>query len=415
MNSAFLDMTLSKYISTVVALLALIVSSISLYFSLIVPHRKKRRIDLFCEVRQYLKDNIPKIIKKSLIIHSKYIPYHDLPIITKKEWIFDKPQLLEFAIKLDAEKNEPPSITKALKKTRHYWPEKRYSQTIGIFDKPRNWYNGLSYRLLEVSIDDNNTNCQNHKYSGAKYWDMYDTTEVLFYEAALMHLRSHGNTIIGPYRKFLKSPFNLNLRCAIPGIDTLTIRQGNDSSSFYIQQRDASNVASAFNTLGIVPAGEFQPSDDNHDLFSQDFNLWFSILREYVEELLGVEDLRNQPGAPIDYERTEPYALIHKAYQEKQIQVYMLGLGLHPVTWKPTIFTTALFKEDVFDKLFNKIVIENKEGILQLKKRGHVIEGLPFNEETVFYYINNDNVLPVARAGLALAWKFKKEMSIVPY
>jgi hypothetical protein len=149
---------------------------------------------------------------------------------------------------------------------------------------------------------------------------------------------------------------------------------------------------------------------------SEDFDLWKSIIREYVEEFLGEDDARDRNGAPIDYVNTPPYCHLQIAYRNQQIIPYLLGVGLDPVTWKPTILTTCVIKSDAFDELFSNMVSKNREGILELQDRKRrqsgVFKGLPFDEKTIQSYTANSSVLPAARAGLALAWQFREQLGI---
>jgi hypothetical protein len=253
-------------------------------------------------------------------------------------------------------------------------------------------------------------------FTDAWYWEMIDTTDALLYEAATTHARNGGKSIQGSYRNFLKDPFDFSRRCAIPGIDAITIRKDVKRGTFYVHRRDASKVASAQNVTGIVPAGEFQPSDDSWAARAADFDLWRSIMREYAEEFLDIEEARVRTGTPISYNDEPPYSLLNRAYSSHRIKSYLLGVGLDPVTWKPTILTVCVFPARLFDELFAEMVSDNREGLLELPTRKRAatkpFEGWPFDREAVFAYANDLGVLPAARAGLMLAWRHRHALGI---
>jgi hypothetical protein len=285
------------------------------------PHRDARRtgtIDQFLATREYQKEHVPQLVATALREQPRAMADPTIPMLTKPGWILSEPIPLSQAVLHRAEQTPECAIDAALETLRRYWPLRasgkrmnRYHEAVGAHDRPTSWFNGASYRLLDVAPTNGTLDMA---FCDTWYWDMFDTTEALLYEAAFEHARTHGRTINGNYRRFLKDPFDLTRRCAIPGIDALTIRQEGTAATFYIHRRDATNVAAAQNVIGVVPAGEFQPSDDSWAARAQDFSLWHSIVREYAEEFLGLEDARTRMGAPIDYLSQPPYSLLHDAY-----------------------------------------------------------------------------------------------------
>lgn len=129
-----------------------------------------------------------------------------------------------------------------------------------------------------------------------------------------------------------------------------------------------------------------------------------------------MQDARERVGAPIDYLNERPYSLLHNAYRDGKIRPYVLGIGLDPLTWKPTILTVCVFEAGLFDALFTDMVRESGEGLLELPTRsttaGGVFRGWRFEEDVVLRYARSPTVLPAARAGLALAWRFREELGL---
>ena len=387
------------------------------------PAREARRtatVDEFMAVRQYYKEHIRLLIGKSLEVQRSLCADPSLPVLTRPGWILERPVRLSEVLLTHIGSSASTSTDEAVRVLRTYWPLRAnggrmetYHEAVEFYDRPDSWFNGASYRLLEVIPT---AGTLQMTFADDWYWDMIDTTEALLYEAAITFMRSGGKAIHGTYRRFLADPFDLTRRCAIPGIDAITIRLDGGRGTFYVHRRDAARVASAQNGIGIVPAGEFQPSDDSWAAKVADFDLWRSVMREYVEEFLDFEDARIRMGTPIDYAGEPPYSLLNAPYSSGIIKSYLFGVGLDPVTWKPTIFTAFVFPAKLFDKLFAKMVSDNREGLLELpvrkKAAGKPFQGWPFDEEAVFAYANDLGTLPVARAGLMLAWRHRNMLGI---
>jgi hypothetical protein len=384
------------------------------------PHFEARHaasVAEFKSTRAYIRESRKDIVQRALELHEQYVAGLELPVLTLPGWILPEPVPID-RVALERVKEAAPSIERASGKLRRYWPLlasgerlERYSQAVTEYDRPTNWFNGAAYRLLEVA---SNKNSLSLKFCGCSYWDMFDTTEALLYEAAFIHKRTRGKQINGPYRKHLSDPFDFAQRCAIPGIDALTIR-GGEQPVFFLHYREGKDVASAGDVLGIVPAGEFQPSHNSEEAKSTDFSLWLSILRESVEEFLNDENAAKHQGGRIDY-LEHPYRDLNQAYKDGDVGVHVLGCGLDPITWKPTIMTACIYEPQTFDRLFAAMAPANREGILESRIRNMTVgvasKGLPFDEEGVRCYASNPRTLPVARAGLILAWNARAKLGI---
>ena len=63
-----------------------------------------------------------------------------------------------------------------------------YSEAVGLFDQPKIWFDGCSYRLLEVDVCRTTPEpCDESlllTFGLARYFDGQDTSEFLAYEAA---------------------------------------------------------------------------------------------------------------------------------------------------------------------------------------------------------------------------------------
>ncbi|GIH28987.1 hypothetical protein Aph01nite_72970 [Acrocarpospora phusangensis] len=251
-------------------------------------------------------------------------------------------------------------------------------------ERPAHFFNGLSYRLVEAG--------PTLAFTATRYWDQFDTGEALLFEAARQW--RHSGTIDGPYRRWLGDPFDLTRRYTIPGVCVLTIRNG-ETPQFPLMKRR--RVAVAAGTTHVVPAGDFQPSQDNHPHPERELHLRHTMIREYAEELLGAHEDRT---TPVDVTRDEPYAAINQAFTSGAASAWYLGIGLYPLTWKPEILIACVFDAPTYDTLFGNGPSTGDEGDL--------LTGLPFEEETVRHYATADTMLPAGRACLTLAWEHRK-------
>ena len=315
-------------------------------------------------------------------------------------------------------------IAKAKKKVRHYLPRRdgggqveTYSEAVGLFDQPKIWFDGCSYRLLEVDVCRTTPEpCDESlllTFGLARYFDGQDTSEFLAYEAADRDARRKRILTRGGYRNWLEDPFDLTRRSALPGVSALTIRCSSQEAFFFMLRRDGSKVAQAMNATGVVPGGEFQPHNDILPVWRTDLDLWRNVMREYAEEFLGFQESMGRGGAIINYENDEPYRQFMKARRAGDVTVRFLGIGIHPLAWKPLICLVCLWKDSAFDRIFKDITEVSQEGVLivgEHARRG--FRGIRFNATNVSDYASDPVTEPPARACLTLAWRWRHLLRI---
>jgi hypothetical protein len=176
-----------------------------------------------------------------------------------------------------------------------------------------------------------------------------------------------------------------------------------------MHQRDARSVIATPGVIHVIPAGEFAPADVSLDSQINDFNLWHTIMREYAEEFLDIDEAYGRGGQPLDYEHEWPYSEFLLARKSGSLRVHTLGVGLDPLTWKPEILSVCIFDAAVFDKIFAKLVKNGKEGTILAGPHGH---GIPFNTESVHRYVDNPRTRSAARACLMLAWRHRSTLGL---
>ncbi|MEV5413979.1 hypothetical protein AB0K60_34750 [Thermopolyspora sp. NPDC052614] len=393
------------------------------------PSRGTVTSEQFIENRRSIGLNAKHLIPKAIEHHG--LAGRQVPLLTQPGWIPGAPLPLD-RVHLELDIKPQNDLSQARRATSHYWPpvpgttHPSYSQAVGEHHRPSRWYDGRSFRLMDVAPHGAAQNAEpaqqevTLRFALGTYFDAYDTCEPLGYEAALSYARTSGQTIDGPYRQWLNDPFDLRNRCAVPGVNTLTIRRSDNETTFYLHER--TGVATAMGTTHVVPAGEFQFSGQTAEPLDAELDLRSTIIREYVEEFLGAEDVLSPKlhKTAIDFSATRKYSPLVKAIAEGEAKIYYLGLGLYPLTWKPEILVVCVFEARLFDKVFRDMQREVYEGKIvgatplkgfryALRGRRGPYQGLRFDEETVSYHRDLPTTLPAGRACLALAWKYWEE------
>ncbi|WP_327727754.1 hypothetical protein OG250_12520 [Streptomyces sp. NBC_00487] len=387
---------------------------------------RERSVALFVRTRQHLRLRRTELTTACHGAQAAHRADPELPLLTRPGWIPPRPLPLD-AIRMTLRDTRPEERLDGSRATLHrYWPRGEstgrltaYSAAIEAYDRPTVWFNGPSYRLLEVAAPpaDAPEAGLDLTFSLSHYFDGLDTGEALAYEAALRDLRGRGKgggrPPAGPYRRRLGSPFALGARAALPGISTLTIRIEDGRPYFFLHRREAGKVAVATGITHVVPAGEFQPHTDALPVWRSDLDLWRNTMREYAEEFLGAADATGDGGVTIDYERDLPYADFQRAVHEGRARVRFLGLGLDPLPWKPEICLVCVWDAAAFDEIFAAMGERNEEGVLVVGSRtGTAYQGIPFTEENVLGYATHPGTLAAGRTCLALAWRWRRELGL---
>jgi hypothetical protein len=326
---------------------------------------------------------------------------HDVPMLTRAGWIFDHPVPIdEIEVEFVSESASDDSRTNvtvpahALLEGLDLSGPITYSDAVTRIAGMSHFTNGVIYRPLQLTANDLGVHLT---FEASKYFGYLDTSEVLAYK----EMQSPGSN---RYRKHLRDPFNLSNRVASLGILTLTIlRNGNRPATFVLHKRTAKVVLGS-DLYHVIPAGEFTPSDLSQTAIREDLSLWRNICREYAEELLGDLDAQGDGGRKIDYANSEPYQSLNMALRNGQLDVYALGFGLDPLSWKPELLTVAIFDAGTFDKIFGTKIVGNYEG--------KVILGEQFNPMTLRNYVEGGSTRPGAKACLRLAWRHRSALGL---
>ncbi|MFF2385414.1 hypothetical protein [Streptomyces sp. NPDC058108] len=410
------------------------------------PRRQAGReqgIALFVRVRGHLKGHRAELSTACAEAQTAHRADRELVLLTRPGWIPDRPLPLD-AVRMTLRESRPEEQLGSRRADLvRYWPQvpgarraATYSAAIEAYDRPGVWFNGTSYRLLDVTPPPAGLprDGLDLAFALGRYFDGLDTTEPLAYEEALRHLRGASAPLRGPFRRGLGSPFALHGRAALPGVSTLTIRVENGGSGgsggtngaaddgsdgtggayFFMHRRDAGKVAVAMDTTHVAPAGEFQPHADVLPVWHSDLDLWHNTMREYAEEFLGAPDATGGGGVTLDYAHDLPYAHFARAVRDGRVRVRFLGLGLDPLSWKPEICLVCVWDAAAFDEIFAGMGEHNEEGVLVVGARaGDGYRGVPFTAGNVLGYAGHASTLPAGRACLTLAWRWRRELGLL--
>lgn len=207
------------------------------------------------------------------------------------------------------------------------------------------------------------------------YYDFYNTCEVLSAEMAYhrrIRMEQHLTEGKLPLRDRNQDLFDFTNRFAGIGINALTIlrnvvdEDGNKSNYFLLHKRSSKGVAEGSNSYHVVPAGSYQPATVEFPLKVDevDKNLNSTVVREFGEELLGVEEFSDLFNA----ELVASYGKVPTAS--------FLGVGLDPLNTKTEILAclvldveqTPLFGGSRTKEAITQGLKETYEGAVSLKE-----------------------------------------------
>lgn len=283
-----------------------------------------------------------------------------------------------------------------------------YSEVIDRSEKdlrPSLWWDAPSYDLLSFAATDDRVDIT---CASARYFDMVDVCEAVGHE--FVHYRKDGAV---PKRRALRfrseigDPFDIGRRPFVPAIPTLVLLQPSSGpATFLLHARDSAAVASA-SGLNHVLGGQFQPSSRHAIEHAAEADVWLAVARELAEEMLDFKEADGHAGAPLSF-TVEPLASLDVMRSEGHLQVWLLGLGLDPLTLWPDLLTVAVIDEETFRRRFPVLPAFNTEGVLLGSSlSGTELRGFDFDEIQVAAITSDAATHPAAAACIRLAWKHR--------
>jgi len=107
------------------------------------------------------------------------------------------------------------------------------------------------------------------------------------------------------------------------------------------------------------------------------------------------------------------YRAMRRARESGRLRAYFLGVVLHSLSLNPAIITAVVIDDVVFDDLFRDLVTINAEGqVITSIDNNQSVRGLPFTEETVQRFLDNEPLGGTSAACLALAWQHRESLML---
>lgn len=176
-----------------------------------------------------------------------------------------------------------------------------------------------------------------------------------------------------------------------------------------MHKRGGSHVVNEEDQVGVVPAGEFTPSNISYEAMQADFSIWRNIMREYAGEFLNVPESYGRGGRTLDYENDAPFAELSAARNRGDLDVWTFGVAVDPLCFKPELLTVCIFSASAFDAIFADLTPSNDEGTLLVGPSRH---GIPFNNHNVKLYADSKGTSLAAAAALKLAWRHRRRLGL---
>ncbi len=281
-----------------------------------------------------------------------------------------------------------------------------YSRAVRDLVRPRLLENRASYRLTSVHATAGGLALG---FGRTTFFEVFNVKQMVAHEFKRAWLRS-GRQIPSmdqlPLRTAIRDPFDPARLLMSPGVNTLTIRAG-DEPSFVLHERDGGKVADGGGLCHVMPAGEFQPSSAEPEDVRNDLSVWRNIMRELSEEFLGNPEHDGSDSGPIDYTRDAPFADFERARRQGAFRLWHYGLVIEPLELGVMQLTIAVVDAPVFDHLFRNMVGVNDEGRVIGKDGARYI---PFTEEAIRRL--EPRLSASALTLLELAWRDRKVLEI---
>lgn len=339
------------------------------------------------------------------------------PLILRDGWLLPRPQELreddQRLPRILARQTAPEPVALP------GWPATYMALQIGQMDgrTAGKQFNGSTFRLMDVTPLSGDLDLT---LTAGRYYDYINTCEVLGAELAAFAL-DHPDIDPGPGNLPLRGDpgdaFRLWSRSAALGVNCLCILKGYDGKVvgdpsgdrhdvFLMHRRDKRTIE-AQEVWHVVPAGGHSPASIQCP-DPREVGLWWTVAREFVEECFNVEEAKlmktdKARGFMGDF---KAQAVLNATLRNPAVgRVFLLGLGLDPVTLKPealvaVVIDWAKAKADCqlpHDKRL--AIIANDEGKIEAR----LLEGPGSLRQAAVVGADGITILPAAAGSLQRA------------
>jgi hypothetical protein len=353
---------------------------------------------------RYITDNRATLAALGKAYHATVDGLPSFPLIGKNDWLLEEPrELTEHDPLPDRDMyviDPEPTALEGL--------NVRYqSIATRALRRQRLRWNGDSYRLLKI---ERHLEGLNFTFGPTTYFNYVDSLEAMAAELADFALRYPDAVPQDlPRRGPPERIFDFRQRSAFVGVNCILFLKhyyrGNKSKSrvsaphqFVLHDRRG-DALEARNTMHVIPAGGHQPAKEFGN--NSEWSIWRTIVREFCEELFDKEEahrLIKRGGDFIEHSEIKP--LVDTVFRRPAAKVFILGVGLDPVTTKPEILVAIVVDWQKIETRMELHIETNYEGtakFIDLSRDELLIEAnRPRREKPM---------LPAGKAALLLAAK----------
>jgi hypothetical protein len=279
----------------------------------------------------------------------------DFPLVTKRGWLLKEPALISAHSPL-------PTRNDYARSAAPYRLEGLNTEYLSIKHRVsagnRRPTNGDAYRVLAIDSDGNDLK---FTFGPMGYHDYINSCEALgaelsdlFISRKLINREDLEDSEIPvlPHRGKPSDVYDFNRRSAGAGINCILLLKNYFTGSYskrlemkrkFVLHNRGTKTLEAQNTVHVVPAGGHQPmvKDFGDD---KELSIWRTAIREFCEELFNKEDAAKVQSHGEEFlELPEIRPLVEAFFGPKgAAKVYLLGVGLDPVTTKPEILVAIV-------------------------------------------------------------------------
>lgn len=328
--------------------------------------RIKAARDRWVSATKFITHNRSLLATLGKQYHSPVDEIPDFPLIGKRSWILETP--LELTEHDPLPERDMYTIDPA--------PVHLEGLNVGYqaiatraLERRRLRWNGDSYRVLKITRTGDHLD---FTFGRTKYFNYVDSLEAMAAELADFALKNPGVT---PKELPRRGPpdriFEFRERSAFAGVNCVLFLKnyyrGRISKprvswphQFVLHDRRGDAIE-ARNTFHVVPAGGHQPAKEFGN--NNEWSIWRTIVREFCEELFNKEEAHKLIKSGSDFiEHPEIKPLIDNVFRGLAAKIFLLGVGLDPVTTKPEILAAIVVDWQRLNTATTLHIEENYEG-----------------------------------------------------